>query len=95
MDQTSHAAAVVVPLASALGLVGLITVPAMAMRQATRDAVLAERAWVRIRAERRQAALAEAAPESPSPELVESGVEVVGAGRTITGQRRGSTAAVS
>lgn len=43
MDQTSQAAAVAVPLAAALGLVGLIGVPALAMRS-VRDAVCPQRA---------------------------------------------------
>lgn len=43
MDQTSQAAAVAVPLAAALGLVGLISVPALAMR-GVKDAVCPQRA---------------------------------------------------
>lgn len=43
MNQTSQAAAVAVPLAAALGLVGLISIPALAMRS-VRDAVCPQRA---------------------------------------------------
>lgn len=43
MDQTSQAAAIAVPVAAALGLVGLIGMPALAMRGA-RDAVCPQRA---------------------------------------------------
>lgn len=43
LDQTSQAAAVAVPLAAALGLVGLISIPALAMRS-VRDAVCPQRA---------------------------------------------------
>ena len=74
MDQTSHAAAVVVPLAAALGLVGLITPMAMAIRQSTRDAARAQRARMQAR---------------PGPESVDATTPAV-AGSTIVAQRRDS-----
>ena len=86
MDMTSHAAAVAVPLAAALGLVGLVGVPFRALRQARQDGVLAERAWQQIRAERRQAELAAVQAETPDA--------LLGAGATIGAQRRESTPAV-
>lgn len=43
MDQTSQAAAIAVPLAAVLGLVGLIGIPALAMRS-VRGAVCPQRA---------------------------------------------------
>ena len=74
MDLTSHAAAVVVPLAAALGLVGLITPMAIAMRQSTRAAARAQL----NRMQRR-----------PTPESA-GATPPAGAGSTIGSQRRDS-----
>ncbi|GAA0630503.1 hypothetical protein GCM10009547_37820 [Sporichthya brevicatena] len=43
MDYTSQAVAVVLPLAAACGLIGLILIPAMAIRS-TKNAICPERA---------------------------------------------------
>lgn len=80
MDQTSQAAAVAVPLAAALGLLGLITVPALAMRS-VRDAVCPQRA--------RREALAAAARTGPSSTAGASGtIGAQRAVRTPAGQSR-------
>ncbi|HVE28212.1 MAG TPA: hypothetical protein VNC22_22550 [Sporichthya sp.] len=86
MDMTSHAAAIAVELGATLGLVGLIGVPFLALRQARRDAILAERAWVEIRAARR--AEAAAAAEITASAEVET---PAGAGNVIGSQRRAAT----
>ena len=54
MDQTSQAAAVAVPLAAVLGLVGLIGIPALAMRS-MRYAVCPQRARREAMAAQRRA----------------------------------------
>jgi hypothetical protein len=98
MDQTSQVAAIAVPIAAALGLVGLIAIPAMAIRQASRDALRIEREWVAIRAERR-APTAPAAPTASAGTTATSATTATtapaGTTATIGAQRQGSRTPVA
>lgn len=78
MDQTSQAAAVAVPLAAALGLIGLISVPALAMRS-VRDAVCPQRA-------RRETLAAAGRAGTPVPAGAASSIGVQRDARTLVGQ---------
>lgn len=80
MDQTSQAAAVAVPLAAALGLIGLISVPAFAMRS-VRDAVCPQRA-------RREALAAMGRTEELSPLGASATIGAQRDVRTPAGQSR-------
>jgi hypothetical protein len=96
MDQTSQVAAIAVPIAAALGLVGLIAIPAMAIRQASRDALRIEREWVAIRAERRRADLNAAgtsAPTAPAAPTASAGTTATSA-TTATTAPAGTTATI-